>query len=123
MKLRIRGNSIRLRLLKSEVETFARDGRVSEQTSFGSNALRYTLAMSRDVETIVAKLDENEIVVQILEQTARDWTTNEEVGFDVEQSVGADETLSIVVEKDFVCIDRLDDPDRDDAFPNPKLVC
>jgi len=50
MKLRIKGNSIRLRLLKSEVEKFAEDGRISDETSFGKNAFRYTLAMSKDAE-------------------------------------------------------------------------
>ena len=81
MKLRIKGNSIRLRLLKSEVEKFAADGRISDETSFGANALRYTLAMSKDVESIIGKFDDNEITVFIPEAAAKDWSTNENVGF------------------------------------------
>jgi hypothetical protein len=123
MKLRIKGNSIRLRLLRSEVEEFAEGGSISDETRFGANALRYTLAMSKDAESIVGKFDSNEITVFIPEKTARDWTTNDSVGFEIEQPTGPNESLTIIVEKDFVCIDRPNDPDRDDAFPNPNVIC
>jgi hypothetical protein len=123
MKLRIKGNSIRLRLLKSEVEKFAADGLISDATSFGPNSLRYTLAMSKDAEAIIGKLDGSEITVFIPEQAARDWTTNDNVGFETEQALGPTESLTIIVEKDFVCVDRLNDPDREDAYPNPNVTC
>jgi len=123
MKLRIKGNSIRLRLLKSEVEKFAANGRISDETSFGANALSYALAMSNDVESIVGKFEGNEITILIPELAAKEWASNDNVGFEVEQSVGSDESLTIIVEKDFVCIDRPNDPDREDAYTNPNLVC
>jgi hypothetical protein len=123
MKLRIKGNSIRLRLLRSEVETFADDGSISDETSFGSSALRYTLAMSKDTESIVGKFESNEIVVFMPERVARDWAVNDSVGFEIEQPIGASESLTIIIEKDFVCVDRPNDPDREDAYPNPNVTC
>ena len=123
MKLRIKGNSIRLRLLRTEVERFAAEGCISDETSFGSNALLYTLAMSKDAESICGKFENNEITVLIPEQAARDWTTNDSVGFDAEQLVSPNESLMIIVEKDFECIDRPNDPDREDAYPNPNATC
>ncbi|PYT01512.1 MAG: hypothetical protein DMF63_01295 [Acidobacteria bacterium] len=123
MKLRIKGNSIRLRLLKSEVEKFANEGFISDETNFGASTLRYTLRMSNGSDAIEGKFDANEIAVLIPEQVARDWTANSSVGFEIEQQINADERLTIIVEKDFVCIDRHDDPDRDDAYPNPNLNC
>jgi hypothetical protein len=45
------------------------------------------------------------------------------VGFEIEQEIGPDKALTIIVEKDFVCIDRPEDPDRDDAYPNPNVIC
>jgi len=123
MKLRIKGNSIRLRLLRSEVENFAETGRIFDEVRFGANALRYSIVMSSEAESIVAKLVDNEITVFIPEKAARDWTASEQVGFEVEQSIGDDDTLSIVIEKDFVCLDRPDDPDRKDAYPNPNVIC
>ena len=123
MKLRIKGNSIRLRLLRSEVDKFAEAGRVSEEVNFGPTVLKYSLAMSGDTDLIRAEFANNEIVVLIPERMAIDWATNDNVGFETEQPIGANENLSIIVEKDFVCIDRPDDPDRDDAYPNPNLTC
>ena len=123
MKLRIKGNSIRLRLLRSEVEKFAQDGRISDEISFGANALRYTVAMSAEAASISAEFANNEITVLIPEADAMRWTASDEVGFEIEQPTDANETLTILVEKDFVCIDRLDDPDREDAYPNPNVTC
>ena len=123
MKLRIKGNSIRLRLLRSEVEQFAADGRISDETSFGTTVLRYTLAMSKDAESIVGQFENNEIVVFIPEQAAKEWTTSDNVGFEIEQLAGANGTLTITIEKDFVCVDRPNDPDREDAYPNPNVTC
>ena len=123
MKLRIKGNSIRLRLLQSEMQKFAEQGRISDETCFGTSVLRYSLSASNSVEAIEAKFAENEILVLIPDHAARTWAASEQVGFDVEQPVAGGESLAIVIEKDFVCLDRPDDPDRDDAFPNPNKNC
>lgn len=123
MKLRIKGNTIRLRLLRSEVEQFADEGRIAGETSFGPAALRYSLQRSDDTETVHAGFENNEITILVPSSLAHNWTANEMVGFDVEQPIGDGEMLSIVVEKDFVCIDRPDDPDRENAYPNPSAVC
>jgi hypothetical protein len=123
MKLRIKGNSIRLRLLRSEVEQFAAERVISDEIRFGSNVLRYTVAMSPSSESISAEFADNEITVSIPEADARRWTAGDEVGFEVQQSIGPNDILTIIVEKDFVCIDRPDDPDRNNAYPNPNIEC
>ena len=119
MKLRIKGNTIRLRLLKSEVERFALDGRISEETNFGSGTLRYSIAAAADVASIVSTFENNEILVKIPEATALEWSTGDGVSLENQQG----DTLTILIEKDFACLDRPDDPDRDDAFPNPNAAC
>ncbi|MFT6938435.1 MAG: hypothetical protein ACJA1N_002742, partial [Saprospiraceae bacterium] len=43
MKIRIKGNSIRYRLTKTEVEVFSREGYYSEETTFNGNTLVYAL--------------------------------------------------------------------------------
>lgn len=123
MKLRIKGNSIRLRLLRSEVERFATDGSISDEVRFGPNALRYTVVMSPEAKSILAQFDNGEITISVPESAARGWASGEEVGFETEQPIGPDQSLVIIIEKDFVCVDRPDDPDRDDAFPNPASEC
>jgi hypothetical protein len=123
MKLRIKGNSIRLRLLRSEVVRFTAEGRISEETVFGENSIRYSLIMSKDAESISARFENDEIAIVIPERAARDWTSTETVGLETEQFGSDVQSLRIVVEKDFECLDRPDDPDRADAYPNPNAVC
>ena len=93
MKLRIKGNSIRLRLLRSEVDQFQSDGYVASDTTFGTNTLRYSLRVSRNAGEVHARFEDNEIMIVVPEALAKDWTSSELVGFDVEQPV-AGGTLS-----------------------------
>jgi hypothetical protein len=123
MKLRIKGNSIRLRLLRSEVDRFAAAGRISDTVRFGVTELRYSLSMSVEIDSITVEFNDNEIAVLIPEAAARDWATGDAVGLETERQIGSGESLSILIEKDFACVDRPDDPDREDAFPNPSLEC
>lgn len=125
MKLRIKSNSIRLRLLRSEVEQFAKAGQISEEIEFGtdrSSYLRYSLVTSPEAETISARFRGNEISIVVPIAIAKNWTSSDEVGIESEQPIGS-ESLKILVEKDFECIDRPDDPDRADAYPNPNATC
>lgn len=41
MKLRIQGNSLRLRLTKTEVNTFCKTGNFEQQTRFTENTFTY----------------------------------------------------------------------------------
>lgn len=126
MKLRIKGNSIRLRLLRSEVERFATAGQISEEIEFGtdrSSYLRYSLVTSPEAESVSAVFRGNEISIVVPADTARNWTSTNEAGFGLDQPIGGGESLNILVEKDFECVDRPNDPDRADAFPNPNVVC
>lgn len=126
MKLRITNNSIRLRLLRSEVERFAKAGQISDEIEFGtdrSSYLRYSLVTSPEAESISARFRGNEISIVVPRAIAKSWTSSDDVGFENEQPIGSGESLKILVEKDFECIDRPDDPDRADAYPNPKAPC
>ena len=124
MKLRIKGNSLRFRLLQSEVEKLAATGSISEEIQFGSDfeSLRYTLCISKETHEIAARFSGREIIVTLPERTADEWTTSDRVEIEFEQRVVDGESLNILIEKDFVCIGRTDDPDNADAFPNPKLA-
>ena len=110
-------------MLKSEVEKFAEAGKISETVSFGASELKYSLVMSSGADAIHAEFADNELIIFFPENTAREWTTNDNVGFETEQAVGSNQTLTIIVEKDFVCVDRPNDPDREDAYPNPNVTC
>lgn len=121
MKLRIKGNSLRLRLLRSEVERLASAGFVSEEIRFGTGidqALQYTVGASGEAEEITVQFSDNHIRVLIPESTANDWTGSDLVGIETTQKIDGNSSLTVLIEKDFVCLDRPDDPDRDNAYPH-----
>jgi hypothetical protein len=122
MKLRIKGNTLRLRLLRSEIERLSHTGVVTDEIRFGvdpGQALKYSIASTDGVEVVTAQFDDSQILIMIPESEALDWTTTERVGIEATQDVGGNTVLSILMEKDFECTSRPDDSDRADAFPNP----
>lgn len=126
MKLRLRENSIRLRLLQTEVGQLRENGNISETIIFGVNpaeTLTYSLRMSAEINSISANIINNQIEICLPSEMAETWTDSNEVGLYSEQKVGDLATLKIIVEKDFVCVDRPLDVDNADAFPHPKLKC
>lgn len=123
MKLRIRGNSIRLRLLRGEVAKFGEQGIVSETINFGASSLTYVLRNSADANELSAQFNENEIIVSVPPETARRWTETDLVSLQGEQKLSGGAVLKILVEKDFVCLDRPHDEDNKDAYPNLTHKC
>lgn len=49
MKIRIKGNSIRYRLTKTEVETFCKTGSYKETTNFGNSVFTYQLKAKKEL--------------------------------------------------------------------------
>ena len=119
MKMRIRGNSIRLRLLRSEVAALVDAGKVSEQINFGNAPLTYTVVSSTEAENISAKFAGSEITVFLPRNLVKDWADSADLSLEAEQKLDGNKRLKILVEKDLVCVTRKDDPDNRDAFPDP----
>lgn len=118
MKIRIRGNSVRLRLTKSEVETFCNQGCFSETTQFISQNLTYELRIKDGIKTLEADFTKNTISVYVPKSAAIDWDKNEKVGFKDDFKLKNGKKLFLLVEKDFVCLDERDE-DETDNYPNP----
>ena len=123
MKLRIKGNSIRFRLLRSEVERLSAAGTISEEVVFGirpDQVLRYAIAVSDGVDEIEAEFSDSQILVLVPESMALDWFASDELTIKREIEIDGETTLTVLIEKDLVCLDRPDDPENADAYPNPK---
>ena len=124
MKLRIRGNTFRLRLSQSEVDQIGRGQSVIETTTFPDGSqLQYVMRTS-DLQTNVIKSGGalNTLIEVIVEKTVADrWVSSEEVGLYGARPllVGA---LELLVEKDFACINPRDGVEDQDSFPNPSSV-
>ena len=125
MKLRIKGNTLRLRLQQKEVKRILDEGVVREETCFGPSTFTYELAVRPDANAITADFSGNKMRVSLPVDVARKWAVSDEVSLYGEQS-GGQEVLKILVEKDFVCIKPRTSPlweDESDAYPNPNPSC
>jgi hypothetical protein len=117
MKLRIKGNSIRLRLGRSEVEKLESEGYLEEQTRFAGNTFLYALQASEGITDLEAEYNNNKITVFVPAYKIKNWSTNDVIGFNA-----ISEGIFLLVEKDFVCLDETFE-DQSDNFENPKTVC
>lgn len=121
MKLRIRANSLRLRLLQAEVRQLAEQGLVEEHTRFGPSTPPLVYALrAADVPALTACFAEGRIVICIPTAALQNWATGDDVGIEAAQPIGPGETLRILIEKDFVCLDGPPDDSQADAFPHPR---
>ncbi len=121
MKMRIRGNSLRLRITRGEVDALVEKGAVEETVSFGAGvSLPYRLRVDEQGGDMTARLDGSGITVSLPAQPARDWARSEEVSLASDQRIADGEVLRILVEKDFACLVEREGEDDSDAFPHPK---
>ncbi len=120
VKLRIRDNSIRLRLTRGEVEQLRDEGVVQAVTSFpGGREFRYEVESSPASVNPGAFLSDNKVTVRLPESTVGAWAASEQVSIAGEQQHKNGEQLSILVEKDFTCLAPREGEDESDMYPNP----
>lgn len=116
MKIRINERSVRLRLLRSEVERFRTTGRVDAVIRFaGGRALAYRLARG-DVPAADVRFTGEAIEVTVPAPEAEAWTDTSQVG--IYHKPGE---IEIMVEKDFRRTSA-PSPDDDDRYPNPRAA-
>ncbi len=121
MKLRLRGNSLRLRLTQTEVRDLAARGRVEESVGFGPGSqLVYTL---RCGDAFVARFAGGAVEVEVPTRDVKTWAESERVSLETEQPIGEGGTLRILVEKDWQCVRPRTGEDESDAFPHPTGQC
>ena len=116
MKLRIRGDSVRLRLTRGEVKALIEAGNVGEATRFpGGGAFQYRLSAAADCKAVGASFDGATLTVSLPAELARRWGESDEVGIRVALALNPGE-LGILIEKDFPCVTARPGEDDSDAF-------
>ncbi len=120
MKIRIKGNSIRFRLTKSEVAIFCKEGKYQEQTEFGTKTLSYSIEGKSGIDELEADFKEDTITIYMPQEELSTWATNNRVGYSNSVDWNDTSSLSLLVEKDFTCLDNTIE-DQSDNYPNPKL--
>jgi hypothetical protein len=114
MKLRIGGNSLRLRLTRSEVEEFAQTGIYQSSIDLAGGRLIYRLEKTSDA-AIGASISGTTITVHVPASAAEQWTGSEDIGIETSDSGGT----KIIIEKDFACLKPRAGEDTDDHYPHP----
>lgn len=117
MKLRIRGDSIRLRLTKTDVATLVEKGSVGECMRMSPNAaFEYRLTSERSAPDACVSLKAGVLEVQLPQAQVNAWAQSNEVGIETRQKNGSDSGLLVLVEKDFPCLTARPNEDDSDAF-------
>ena len=121
MKIRILGNSVRFRLTRTEVDTLCAKGYIENQTNFDTNVFIYAVRLSADSEKLTAQFKENRITLNLPLALGSSWNRKERIGFSETMDLGKYGNLSLLLEKDFTCLDERQE-DQSDNYPNPKAL-
>ena len=120
MKLRIKGDSLRLRLSQGEMRALAEQGEVEDRISFGAGAaLRYRLRSAKEILDISATYSQNLIDILVPETLSQRWCDTDLVTLSASQKLAVGE-LRIVLEKDWACLAPREGEDESDNFPHPE---
>lgn len=123
MKLRIKGNSLRLRVTQGELAQFSRVGRVAERIEFGGGAmLTYALVRDAGITAMRSTFGNATIEVHVPEAAAHHWCTSDDVALAGTYALPEGD-MRLLVEKDFGCLAVREGEDESDNFPNPNQTC
>jgi hypothetical protein len=127
MKLRIKGNSLRVRVSRSEVTRLLAGDCLEETIYFApETSAKFTYALRQEASLIrpAVQYMENRIVILMPADQAVAWGVTDQVGIVENIGLGNLGSLGLLIEKDFACLDRSEE-DNEDTFPNPNAgaVC
>ena len=117
MKLRIQGNSLRLRLTRNEVATLRDRGRVESLVQFSpGQELVYRLQSSPHAPSLTAAFDGQAIRVTVPAHVMTEWAGSDQVSIETLPPAG----LHVLIEKDFQCLHGRGEQDLD-AYSHPLM--
>jgi len=125
MKLRMTGNSVRLRVGRSELARFLQEGHIEETIRFApapNPTFTWALVLGppESAKAAVRYVPCDLAVVVTPEQVGL-WRERDQVGIYSQVDLGHGRKLELIVEKDFACLDGRDSEDVD-AFANPNMA-
>jgi hypothetical protein len=123
MKLRMKGNSVRVRITRGELAALNSAGEIAETTMF-SPARRLTWRLCREdtAACLHADFSSDVLTVRIPSRLLRQWNQPDVISLQDVQAVAPAQELSILLEKDFPCLTPRVGEDERDAFPRPPGV-
>lgn len=121
MKIRIKGNTLRFRLGKTEVDKLDQVGYIDEVVNFGpdgQNNFYYALEKSA-TDHFSGTFSGGRITVSVPGPIIDRWAASEDVTIEGSQIIDARTELKFLIEKDFVCLNAHNDDDQSDRYPHP----
>jgi hypothetical protein len=112
MKIRIKSNTLRYRLTRTDISALAQEGYLEEQINFAGNPLIYSVQLT-DGHILTSSYIDHKITLSMPHKMIEELTDTDRVGFD-----NQDGGLHLLIEKDFTCLDNVDE-DQSDNYPNP----
>lgn len=122
MKLRIKRNSIRIRLSKTEVQELASGSLLEDSVSFSYSRFGYSVKPVSNSDLLYASYEEGIITLYVPQSLLKDWPTNTVIGFETSMPVERSGNLHLLLEKDFKCLDTTIE-DQSDYYDNPDKTC
>lgn len=118
MKLRTLENSVRLRLSQTEVAQIGDQQSVCVKVGLpAGNALTYELCPSKG--SLDVALADDRLVIQVPGEKLVAWAHSNEVGLEEHLELPNDDSLRLLIEKDFACLKPRDGEDESDLYPHP----
>ncbi|MBS1752964.1 MAG: hypothetical protein R2765_12540 [Ferruginibacter sp.] len=119
MKLRIKANSVRIRLTKTEVNKLATESYLQEATVLPGQTFIYAIKSDDNATALTIAFENNILTMMVPKSFAANWHQNDMVGMDAWMQVNEKEKLYLLLEKDFVCLDETAE-DQSDNYENPN---
>ena len=122
MKLRIKGDSLRLRVSRSEVARLLAGDCLEDTIHFTPETrAKFTYALQQEplVSRPTVQYAGSKVTILVPADQANDWGITDRVEIAEDINLGSAGTLALLIEKDFACLDRSDE-DNQDTFPNPS---
>jgi hypothetical protein len=113
MKLRLKGDTVRLRLSQSEVAQLAETGMVEDSVNFAPNPLVYLIHASEDCKQLEVSFLNGWLTLSLPVDKMKEWACGSQVGLE-----GSCRGVAISIEKDWAC-QHADDSENQDSFPRP----
>ena len=119
MKVRILGNTIRLRVKMFETDAILEKGMIEEVLEFGpseENKLRFRVLKGDD--SFVIEQAGLTISVIVPGTLVKKWATTDLVGFEEVITTTKGSVIKVLIEKDFACLDG-EREEEEGSYPNP----
>jgi hypothetical protein len=120
MKLRLKDNTVRIRLSMAEVDGLIESGHISATTVFSGFSALTTEIVLEDVESVEVSFKNSKITISIPSHLLAGWNVDNKVGHEWQIATGKDHFLNLFIEKDFRCLTERPGEDESTLYPNPR---